>query len=96
VHQNDIPSHKEFLSKQVRALVQCRSHLIVHYQSKLLQLMMADETQKKENKGTITASKFKIDFSFRREVFFIIAGALVVALTYIIPITVFAISPTTP
>ena len=37
------------------------------------------------------ATKFKIDFSFKREVFFIIAGALTGAIVYIIPITVFAI-----
>ncbi|HKG42564.1 MAG TPA: FAD-dependent oxidoreductase [Nitrososphaeraceae archaeon] len=36
-------------------------------------------------------SEFKIDFSFRREVFFIIAGALMGAIVYVIPITVFAI-----
>ena len=45
-----------------------------------------------ERKGTTsTATKFKIDFSFKREVFFIIAGALAGAIVYIIPITVFAI-----
>jgi NADH dehydrogenase len=37
------------------------------------------------------ATKYKIDFSFRREVFFIIAGALFGAFVYVIPITVFAI-----
>jgi NADH dehydrogenase len=46
--------------------------------------------QKLKNRP-VSASKFKIDFSFRREVFFIIAGALVGALIYIIPITIFAI-----
>jgi NADH dehydrogenase len=50
-----------------------------------------DEPRKKLRKETIPASKFKIDFSFRREVFFIITGALVGALTYVIPITVFAV-----
>jgi NADH dehydrogenase len=40
---------------------------------------------------TKTVTKFKIDFSFRREVFFIIAGALMGAIVYVIPITVFAI-----
>jgi NADH dehydrogenase FAD-containing subunit len=42
-------------------------------------------------KKTKTVTKFKIDFSFRREVFFIIAGALMGAIVYVIPITVFAI-----
>lgn len=41
--------------------------------------------------ATAVATKYKIDFSFRREVFFIIAGALFGALVYVIPITVFAI-----
>jgi hypothetical protein len=36
--------------------------------------------QKLKNRP-VSASKFKIDFSFRREVFFIIAGALVGAIT---------------
>jgi hypothetical protein len=40
---------------------------------------------------TASATKFKIDFSFKREVFFIIAGALVGAIIYVIPITIFAI-----
>jgi NADH dehydrogenase len=40
---------------------------------------------------TAAATKFKIDFSFKREVFFIIAGALVGAIVYVIPITVFAL-----
>jgi NADH dehydrogenase FAD-containing subunit len=40
---------------------------------------------------TAVATKFKIDFSFKREVFFIIAGALAGAIMYVIPITVFAI-----
>jgi NADH dehydrogenase len=51
---------------------------------------MRQERSRKKKKS-IPVSKFKIDFSFRREVFFIIAGALVGALTYVIPITVFAI-----
>jgi hypothetical protein len=42
-------------------------------------------------KTKTTVIKFKIDFSFRREVFFIIAGALMGAIVYVIPITVFAI-----
>jgi NADH dehydrogenase len=42
-------------------------------------------------KKTKTVTKFKIDFSFRREVFFIIAGALMGAIVYVIPITVFTI-----
>jgi len=44
-----------------------------------------------EKKEFTTVSEFKIDFSFRREVFFIIAGALMGAISYVIPITVFAI-----
>ena len=44
-----------------------------------------------EKKEFTTVSEFKIDFSFRREVFFIIAGALMGAIAYVIPITVFAI-----
>jgi hypothetical protein len=40
---------------------------------------------------TAIATKFKIDFSFRREVFFIIAGALMGAIVYVIPITFFAL-----
>lgn len=40
---------------------------------------------------TAAATKFKIDFSFKREVFFIITGALAGAIMYVIPITVFAI-----
>lgn len=44
-----------------------------------------------ERKTAIAATKFKIDFSFKREVFFIIAGALMGAIVYVIPITVFAI-----
>jgi ABC-type antimicrobial peptide transport system permease subunit len=46
---------------------------------------------RRKQKKDSTPVKFKIDFSFRREVFFIVAGALLGALTYIIPITVFAI-----
>jgi NADH dehydrogenase FAD-containing subunit len=45
--------------------------------------------KRKETK--YAATKFKIDFSFKREVFFIIAGALAGAIVYVIPITVFAI-----
>jgi NADH dehydrogenase len=44
-----------------------------------------------ERETTTAATKFKIDFSFKREVFFIIAGALAGAIMYVIPITVFAI-----
>ena len=44
-----------------------------------------------QKKEFTTVSEFKIDFSFRREVFFIIAGALMGAISYVIPITVFAI-----
>jgi NADH dehydrogenase len=44
-----------------------------------------------EKKESTTVSEFKIDFSFRREVFFIVAGALMGAIAYVIPITVFAI-----
>src|SRR5918999_376338 len=47
--------------------------------------------RKKEKKESTPISEFKIDFSFRREVLFIIAGALVGAIVYVIPITVFAI-----
>jgi hypothetical protein len=47
--------------------------------------------RKKKKKESTTISEFKIDFSFRREVFFIIAGALIGAIVYVIPITVFAI-----
>jgi len=51
-----------------------------------------DITKRKiERKNIIAATKFKIDFSFKREVFFIIAGALAGAIMYVIPITVFAI-----
>ncbi len=50
-----------------------------------------DEIRKTKKKGLTPDSEFKIDFSFRREVFFIIAGALVGAIMYIIPITLFAI-----
>ena len=45
----------------------------------------------RRKKESTTVSEFKIDFSFRREVFFIIAGALMGAIAYVIPITVFAI-----
>ena len=44
-----------------------------------------------ERETTTAVTKFKIDFSFKREVFFIIAGALAGAIMYVIPITVFAI-----
>jgi NADH dehydrogenase len=44
-----------------------------------------------EKKESTTVSEFKIDFSFRREVLFIVAGALMGAIAYVIPITVFAI-----
>jgi NADH dehydrogenase len=47
--------------------------------------------KKKEKKEATPISEFKIDFSFKREVFFIIAGALMGAIVYVIPITVFAI-----
>jgi NADH:ubiquinone reductase (H+-translocating) len=47
--------------------------------------------RKKKKKESTTISEFKIDFSFKREVFFIIAGALIGAIVYVIPITVFAI-----
>src|ERR687896_1999360 len=47
--------------------------------------------RKKEKKESTPISEFKIDFSFRREVLFIIAGALMGAIVYVIPITVFAI-----
>jgi NADH dehydrogenase len=45
----------------------------------------------KRKETTYAATKFKIDFSFKREVFFIVAGALAGAIVYVIPITVFAI-----
>ena len=47
--------------------------------------------KKEEKKESTPVSEFKIDFSFRREVFFIIAGALMGAIVFVIPITVFAI-----
>jgi hypothetical protein len=47
--------------------------------------------RKTKKKRSNRDSEFKIDFSFRREVFFIIAGALAGAIMYIIPITLFAI-----
>jgi NADH dehydrogenase len=51
-----------------------------------------DITKRQIKRKTITAAtKFKIDFSFKREVFFIIAGALAGAIMYVIPITAFAI-----
>jgi hypothetical protein len=37
------------------------------------------------------ATKFKIDFSFKREVFFINAGAIAGAIIFVIPVTLFAI-----
>ena len=50
-----------------------------------------NDITKRRKTATAAATKFKIDFSFRREVFFIIAGALAGAIMYVIPITVFAI-----
>ena len=47
--------------------------------------------REKEKKQSNSVLEFKIDFSFRREVLFIVAGALMGALVYVIPITVFAI-----
>ena len=47
--------------------------------------------KKEEKKESTPVSEFKIDFSFRREVFFIIAGALMGAIAFVIPITVFAV-----
>ena len=49
-----------------------------------------------ERKTITAATKFKIDFSFRREVLFIVAGALMGAIAYVIPITVFAIEAIFP
>ena len=46
--------------------------------------------KERENTATI-ATKFKIDFSFKREVFFIIAGAIAGAIVFVIPVTLFAI-----
>src|ERR671921_530793 len=46
---------------------------------------------KEEKKESTSVSEFKIDFSFRREVFFIISGALMGAIAFVIPITVFAV-----
>ena len=46
---------------------------------------------RRRRRTTAVATKFKIDFSFRREVFFIFAGALMGAIVYVIPITVFAL-----
>ena len=46
---------------------------------------------KRKTATTASVTRFKIDFSFKREVFFIIAGALVGAIIYVIPITIFAI-----
>jgi NADH dehydrogenase FAD-containing subunit len=47
--------------------------------------------KKEVKKESTPVSEFKIDFSFRREVFFIIAGALMGAIAFVIPITVFAL-----
>jgi hypothetical protein len=48
-----------------------------------------DITKRQIERKTITAAtKFKIDFSFKREVFFIIAGAIM----YVIPITAFELN----
>ena len=44
----------------------------------------------RETTATI-ATKFKIDFSFKREVFFVIAGAIAGAIIFVIPVTLFAI-----
>ncbi len=52
---------------------------------------MKIRTKKDQKKESVPISEFKIDFSFRREVFFIISGALVGAIAYVIPITIFAI-----
>jgi hypothetical protein len=42
--------------------------------------------------ATSAATKFKIDFSFKkREVFFIIAGALAGVIIFVIPVTLFEI-----
>jgi NADH:quinone reductase (non-electrogenic) len=50
-----------------------------------------NDITKRRKTATAAATKCKIDFSFKREVFFIIAGALAGAIMYVIPITVFAI-----
>src|SRR5919109_3188233 len=50
-----------------------------------------NDITKRRKTATAASTKFKIDFSFKREVFFIIAGALAGAIMYVIPITVFAI-----
>src|ERR671920_822194 len=52
---------------------------------------MKRRKNKEEKKESTSVSEFKIDFSFRREVFFIIAGALMGAIAFVIPITVFAV-----
>ena len=52
---------------------------------------MKTRKKKEKKKESIPVSEFKIDFSFRREVLFIVAGALMGAIAYVIPITVFAI-----
>jgi hypothetical protein len=52
---------------------------------------MKNRTKKDKKKESAPVSEFKIDFSFRREVFFIISGALIGAVAYVIPITIFAI-----
>jgi NADH dehydrogenase FAD-containing subunit len=54
-------------------------------------LVVKIRTKKDQKKESIQVSEFKIDFSFRREVFFIISGAFVGAIAYVIPITIFAI-----
>ena len=40
--------------------------------------------RKKKKKESTAISEYKIDFSFRREVFFIIAGALIGGIVYVI------------
>lgn len=52
---------------------------------------MKTRRKKEKKKESTPVSEFKIDFSFRREVLFIVAAALIGAIAYIIPITVFAI-----
>jgi NADH dehydrogenase, FAD-containing subunit len=53
-------------------------------------MKMGRKKEEEKNEST-PVSEFKIDFSFRREVFFIIAGALMGAIAFVIPITVFAV-----
>ena len=56
--------------------------------------MKISRKKKKKKKESTPVSEFKIDFSFRREVFFIIAGALMGVIAFVIPITVFAAART--